>query len=115
MQKDQKKAIFLIGGGYKMFVNQIERITGTLNCITQTARLDYFSGDKKFIESISYKNTKSGIQQLLCADSSSRDSYYLDSAQKSEINKKEMIFADNLAFIKTDLRFDDTKKFKKLF
>lgn len=102
-------------GGYKMFVNQIERITGTLNCITQTARLDYFSGDKKFIESISYKSTKSGIQQLLCADSSSRDSYYLDSVQKSEINKKEMIFSDNLAFIKTDLRFDDTKKFKKLF
>ena len=102
------------GGGYRMFVSQIERVAGASDCITQTVRLDYFSGGKKFIESISDKNTKCGIRQLLCADSSGRDSYYLDSVQKSEINKKEMIFADNLAFIKTDLRFDDTKKFKKL-
>ncbi len=98
-----------------MFVNQIERITGTSNCITQTVRLDYFSGDRKFIKSISDKNTKCGIRQLLCADSSSRDSYYLDSIQKNELNKNERLFSDNLTFVKTDFRFDDTKNFKKLF
>lgn len=98
-----------------MFVNQIERITGTLDCITQTVRLDYFSGDKKFIESISDKNTKCGIRQLLCADSNSRDSYYLSGMQKTELNKNELLFADNLVFAKTDFRFDDTKNFKELF
>ena len=103
------------GGGYRMFVNQIERIAGTSACITQTVRLDYFSGDKKFIEAISDKSTKNGIRQLLCADSSSRDSYCLDSVQKSELNKNEKLFADNLVFAKTDFRFDDTKNFKELF
>ena len=103
------------GGGYRMFVSQIERVAGASDCITQTARLDYFSGDKKFIESISYKSTKSGIQQLLCADSTSRDPYYLDSAQKSDLNKNELLFADNLTFVKTDFRFDDTENFRKLF
>lgn len=102
-------------GGYRMFVNQIERITGTSDCIARTVRLDYFSGDKKFIESISDKSTRCGIRQLLCADSSSRDSYYLDSVQKSVLNKNELLFADNLTFVKTDFRFDDIKNFKKLF
>ncbi|HAZ96125.1 MAG TPA: hypothetical protein DCW73_02530 [Treponema sp.] len=97
-----------------MFVNQIERITGTSDCIAKTVRLDYFSGDKKFIEAISDKSTKNGIRQLLCADSS-RDSYYLDSVQKSELNKSEMLIADNLFFAKTDFRFDDIKNFKELF
>lgn len=97
-----------------MFVSQIERITGTSDCITKTVRLDYFSGDKKFIEAISDKSTKNGIRQLLCADSS-RDSYYLDSVQKSELNKSEMLIADNLFFAKTDFRFDDIKNFKELF
>ncbi|WP_294015803.1 hypothetical protein [uncultured Treponema sp.] len=103
------------GGGYGMFVSQIERITGAFDCITRTVRLDYFSGDKRFVESISDGNTECGIRQLLCADSSSRDSYYLDSVQKRELNKNEMLFADNLAFVKTDFRFDDIKNFKKLF
>ncbi len=102
-------------GGYEMFVSQIERITGVSDCITQTVRLDYFSGDKRFVESISDGNTECGIRQLLCADSSSRDSYYLDSAQKSLLNKNEMLLADSLAFVKTDFRFDDIKNFKKLF
>lgn len=100
---------------YKMFVSQIERITGTSDCITKTVRLDYFSGDKKFIEAISDKSSKNGIRQLLCADSSSRDSYYLDSVQKSELNKNEKLFADNLVFAKTDFRFDDVKNFRRLF
>lgn len=113
-ERPEKGNIF-DGGGYRMFVNQIERITGTSDCITQTARLDYFSGDKKFIESISDKSARCGIRQLLCADSSSRDSYYLDSVQKNELNKNELLFADNLLFIKTDFRFDDTKNFKNLF
>ncbi len=103
------------GGGYEMFVSQIERITGTLNCLTQTVRLDYFSGGKRFVESISDGNTRCGIRQLLCADSNSRDSYYLDSVQKSELNKNELLFADNLTFVKTDFRFDDTKNFMELF
>ncbi len=98
-----------------MFVSQIERITGTLNCLTQTVRLDYFSGGKRFVESISDGNTRCGIRQLLCADSNSRESYYLDSVQKSELNKNELLFADNLTFVKTDFRFDDTKNFMELF
>lgn len=96
-----------------MFVNQIERIAGTSDCITQTVRLDYFSGDKKFIEAISDKSTKCGIRQLLCADSNSRDSYYLSGTQR--LNKNELLFADNLLFVKTDFRFDDVKNFKRLF
>lgn len=103
------------GGGYEMFVNQIERITGTSDCITQTVRLDYFSGNKKFIEAISDKSTKNGIRQLLCADSNNRSSYYLDEIQITELNKNELLFVGDLVFIKTDFRFDDTKNFKKLF
>ncbi|WP_296025153.1 hypothetical protein [uncultured Treponema sp.] len=98
-----------------MFVNQIERIAGTSACITQTVRLDYFSGDKKFIEAISDKSTKNGIRQLLCADSSNRDSYYLDEIQKTELNKNELLLADDLIFVKTDFRFDDVKNFRRLF
>ena len=94
---------------------QKQRIAGAFDCITRRVRLDYFSGDKRFVESISDGNTECGIRQLLCADSSSRDSYYLDSVQKRELNKNEMLFADNLAFVKTDFRFDDIKNFKKLF
>ena len=96
-------------------MSQIERITGASGCITQTVRLDYFSGGRRFIESISDGNTECGIRQLLCADSGSRDSYYLDSAQKSELNKNEFLLADNLAFVKTDFRFDDTRNFRELF
>lgn len=103
------------GSDYKMFVNQIERITGTSDCIAKTVRLDYFSGDKKFIEVITDKSSKNGIRQLLCADSSNRDSYYLDEIQKTELNKNELLFADDLIFVKTDFRFDDVKNFRRLF
>lgn len=103
------------GSDYKMFVNQIERITGTSDCIAKTVRLDYFSGDKKFIEAITDKSSKNGIRQLLCADSSNRYSYYLDEIQKTELNKNELLFADDLIFVKTDFRFDDVKNFRRLF
>lgn len=98
-----------------MFVKQIERITGSRNCITETLRLDYFEGDQTSILNSSYKNTEYGIKQLLCADSNTRDSYFLDEIQKQELNRTEKIDSDGVTFIKTDFRFDDTENFKTLF
>lgn len=103
------------GGGYKIFVKQIERITGSKNCIAQTLRLDYFEGGKSSILNSSYKNTEYGIKQLLCADSSTRNSYFLDENQKQELNRTEKIDSDGVTFIKTDFRFDDIENFKTLF
>lgn len=98
-----------------MFVKQIERITGSRNCITQTVRLDYFEGSKEYVNEISYKKSKCGIKQLLCADSSTRASYFLNEEQENKLNKTEKITSDDFFFIKTDFRFDNIKSFKPLF
>ena len=103
------------GGGYEMFVKQIERITGNKNCITQTVRLDYFEGSKESIQNNSYKNKFCGIKQLLCADSNVRNSYFLNETQKKELNDTEKINVDGLSFIKTDFRFDNIENFKTFF
>lgn len=103
------------GGGYEMFVKQIERIAGSKKCITQTVRLDYFEGNRDSVFYASYKNTGNGIKQLLCADSDTRCSYFLDENQKQELNRTEKIYFDDLTFIKTDFRFDDVENFKNLF
>lgn len=98
-----------------MFVKQIERITGNKNCITQTVRLDYFEGSKEYVNEISYKKSKCGIKQLLCADSSTRESYFLNEEQENKLNKTEKITSDGFTFIKVDFRFDNIKNFKPLF
>ena len=103
------------GGGYEMFVKQIERITGNIDCITQTVRLDCFEGNEESIQCNSFKRMLCGIKQLLCADSNERNSYFLDDTQNQEVNRIEKINVDGLIFIKTDFRFDDTENFKTFF
>lgn len=103
------------GGGYGMFVNEIERITGTTKSITSTVRLDYFKGNKDEVLQSSCGFLDNGISALLCADSKTRSSYFLNEIQEEKLNALENIQVDGLYFYETDFRFDDYKNYETLF
>lgn len=111
---DQKDMI-VGGGGYEIFLKEIERITGSTKSITSTVRLDRFKGNKDEILQSSYKFFDNGISTLLCADSKTRSSYFLSEIQEGNLNILENIQVDGLYFHETDFRFDDYKNFEKLF
>ena len=84
------------------------KITGSPDCISDTARLHYYKGEKDEV---------SGYKALLTADSDSRPSYFLSAAQKRELLESEKIFDTETAihFYKTDFRLDNPFQFKRLF
>lgn len=104
----------IVKGGYDMFINEMERITGTKESITSTVRLDYFKGEKYEIQQVSYEACNKGISSLLCADSKTRSSYFLTQTQEEQLNMLETIQIDELTFYETDFRFDDYENFEKL-
>ena len=94
--------------GYDKAIEQLLRITGSADCISDTARLHYFKGGKEYV---------SKIKALLTADSDSRHSYFLTEVQEKELLQKEKIFDEDtgIRFYKTDFRLDNPKYFKSLF
>lgn len=104
------------GGGYKMFVESVLKFAGSGQCVSQTVRLDRFSGRREECAACSYRNMEYGIRQLLTADSRTRQSYYLSDAEIAELNSVEMYVDGNtgIEFYSTDFRFDDCKNFKRL-
>lgn len=104
----------IINGGYEMFVNEIERITGTSESITSTVRLDYFEGKRDEILQVSSTFFNNGISALLCADSKTRSSYFLSDVQEKQLNEFERLHIDGLYFFETDFRFDDYQNFETL-
>lgn len=101
---------------YQYFIKEIKRITGSVNSISTTVRLDYFKGSEGDILRNSFLNTEQGITALLCADSETRKSYYLTQEQQTELNDKEILLdKSGIYFFSTDFRFDDYKDFNFVF
>ena len=76
----------------------------------------YFKGEEEDIISNSFFSTECGITALLCADSETRKSYYLNHEEQKELNNKEIILdRTGIYFFLTDFRFDDFKKFDLYF
>lgn len=105
----------MVGGGYSDFIVAVKSFGGE-SIITQTLRLERFKGSYEDITDSSFEKTAYGIKTLLTADSDTRESYYLSKDAFSEINKNESFFdmTNNIAFVKTDIRFDDYEKFDLL-
>lgn len=100
-----------------MFVESILKFAGSEQCVSQTVRLDRFSGNREEIEGCSHRNVEYGIRQLLTADSRTRRSYYLSDAEIAELNSRE-VYADSgtgIEFYSTDFRFDDYRDFRRLW
>lgn len=104
------------GGGYKMFVESVLKFAGSGQCVSQTVRLDHFSGRREECAACSYRNMEYGIRQLLTADSRTRQSYYLSDAEIADLNDRELYvdWSTGIEFYSTDFRFDDCKNFKRL-
>lgn len=101
---------------YQYFMKEIKRITGSVNSISTTVRLDYFEGSEGDILRNSFFNIEHGITALLCADSETRKSYYLTQEQQTELNDKEILLdKSGIYFFSTDFRFDDYKNFDFVF
>lgn len=90
---------------YQKVITQLIRITGSENCIDKIIRLQNFSGNKEAIDAIN--NTENGIIGLLTADDD-RLSYYLDETRNTYIDKHDTLEDDNLYFVSTDLRLENT-------
>ena len=89
---------------YNTFVTAIYKLTGDYGCIDTFTRLGYFGGSLANVLQI--KNASHGIRGLLCADTTNRDSYYLDTNQNTIVQHKGMcVDAENeLIFLKTITR-----------
>jgi hypothetical protein len=89
---------------YQKFVSAIYTFTGDYGCIDRITRLGYFGGTLSNVLAI--KNTEHGIIGLLCADSTSRDSYYLNHKQNHIVQNKGKYYdlENELVMIKTITR-----------
>ena len=89
---------------YNTFVSAIYTLTGDYDCIDSFTRLGYFNGTLANVLLI--KGASHGIAGLLCADTTSRDSYYLDSTQNAIVQNKGKYYdlKNELVFIKTITR-----------
>ena len=90
-----------ISAAYDKFVSAIYTFTGDYDCIDPITRLGYFAGTLANVLTI--KNKQHGIIGLLCADSTNRDSYYLNEAENALVQSKGKYYDLNneLVFIKT--------------
>ena len=93
-----------ISESYDIFVNAIYQLTGDYDCIDRFTRLGFFGGSIENVLAI--KNKEHGITGLLCADTTNRDSYYLNVEQNKIVQTKgKYIDAENELFmIKTITR-----------
>lgn len=91
---------------YKKFVDAVLYFTGTYKCIDTITRLGFFHGNKT--EVIKMKTSDNGIIGLLCADSLTRSSYYLDDDKNREMQTKGIIYdlENELYFIRSLTRLD---------
>lgn len=96
-------------------MRELERITGSKESLCRTVRFDRFLGTREEILSVSRENNPAGISSLLCADSDTRQSYYLGAAEIETLNRDEKILLDGIGFYKTDFRFDDWRDYKTFF
>lgn len=96
-------------------MRELERITGSKESLSPTVRLDRFLGTREEILSVSRDKNPAGISSLLCADSDTRQSYYLGAAEIEALNRDEKILLDGIGFYKTDYRFDDWHAYKSFF
>lgn len=75
-----------ISDSYDKFVNAIYKLTGDYDCIDTFTRLGFFGGNLKNV--LAVKNKTYGIKGLLCADTTSRASYYLNDEQNKIVQSK---------------------------
>ena len=93
-----------ISSAYDTFVSAIYKLTGDYDCIDRITRLGFFGGTLDNVKAI--KDKTYGIIGLLCADETSRKSYYLSSKQNDIVQQKGMCIdpSNELIFIKTITR-----------
>lgn len=87
---------------------QIERFTGTKDCISRQLRLGYFNCPSEE-EAVSIANIQNGVKIYSTADDNRTDNMYLDGNQREEMNSKGLLYDTNneLVFIKSMPRLDD--------
>ena len=94
-------------------VKTIEYITGSVQSVTSTARLEKFSGSLEELSRSSIPDS------LLTADNTDvhPKSYYLSAEQNARMDAEEYFYdAENGKFFyKTDFRLDEPRKFKRMF
>lgn len=90
---------------YNKIVNELIRITGSIECIDVVPRLQNFAGNLESM--IAMRETDAGIKGLLSADDD-RQSYYL-SEEVNDFGKSNDRYYDegnNIVFFATDLRLE---------